>query len=195
MSILSLLRSVTILHVALLSCVGDTSQLPLSCELLMQHLELVDEFLTDGRKHVAGRDGAIRLDTDEELRDVGVSNLISGHVDIRMSLDMLGEKVTKGVVLLLEHEIGGVGHARVNLLFNLLLAVSEEEELETIWGVHLVGLGSPKLEVVVGWQGESEDGHRKEQVSVVGSRDEQTPSGGGGFREISNYDPKRRACD
>lgn len=74
MSILPLLRLVTILHIALLSSVGDTSQLPLSCELLMQHLELVDEFLTDGRKHVAGRNGAICLDTDEELRDVGVSN-------------------------------------------------------------------------------------------------------------------------
>lgn len=40
-----------------------------------------------------------------------VFTLVSSHVDVRVSLEMLGEKVTKGVVLLLEHEIGGVRHA------------------------------------------------------------------------------------
>lgn len=69
-----LLPLVTILHVALLSSVGDTSEFPLSRKLLMQHLKLVDELLANGREHITGRDGTVCLDTDEELRDVRVSN-------------------------------------------------------------------------------------------------------------------------
>lgn len=69
---LSLVMSV--LKVTLFSCVGDTSQLPLSRELLVQHLELVDEFLAYRCEHVPGRDGSIRLDADEELRDIGVTD-------------------------------------------------------------------------------------------------------------------------
>lgn len=33
-------------HITLVSSVGDSSQLPLASELLVQHLELVDELFT-----------------------------------------------------------------------------------------------------------------------------------------------------
>lgn len=42
-----------VLEIALFSSVGDASQLPLSCELLMQQLELVDELLAYRCKHIA----------------------------------------------------------------------------------------------------------------------------------------------
>lgn len=59
------LNLVAVLHIALLASVGDTSQLPLTCELLMQHLELVDKFLTHRSEDIAGRDGPICLYPDE----------------------------------------------------------------------------------------------------------------------------------
>jgi hypothetical protein len=52
---------VAVLHIALLASVGNTSQLPLACELLMQHLKLVDEFLAYRSEDIAGRDGPICL--------------------------------------------------------------------------------------------------------------------------------------
>lgn len=107
------------LHVTLLSRVRNTPQLPLSCELLVQHFELVDELLAYGSKDVSGRDGPVCLDTDEQLGDVrmpdctaalsaGLSpsyaadiqlTLVASHVDVGVSLEMLGEQVSQGVIL------------------------------------------------------------------------------------------------
>ena len=55
----------TVLHVSLLTSVGNASQFPLSRELLVQHLELVNELLTDRREDVARSHLTVCLDTDE----------------------------------------------------------------------------------------------------------------------------------
>lgn len=125
-----------VLHISLVTRVGDTSQLPLACELLVQHFKLVDEFFTDRRENISGRDSAVGLDSNKELGNIRMSNLVSRHVDVGVHLEMLSEEVTESVVLLLQDEIGGVGHAGVHLLLNLLLTLTEEEELETIRRVH-----------------------------------------------------------
>lgn len=135
----------TVLHVALLTSVGDATELPLTSELLVEHLELVDKFLADGGEDITGSDGAVSLDANKELRDVRVGNLVASHVDVGVHLEMLGEKVTESVVFLLQDEVGGVGHAREHLFLNLFLPVIEDEEFETIGSVHLGGL-DPVLE-------------------------------------------------
>lgn len=65
-----------VLHVSLLTSVGDASQFPFSRELLMQHLELFNELLTDRSKDIAGSDGTICLDSNEKLRNIGMSNCV-----------------------------------------------------------------------------------------------------------------------
>jgi hypothetical protein len=67
---------VTVLHVSLLTSVGNASQFPLSRELLMQHLELFNELLTDRSKDIARGDGSVCLDSYEKLRNIGVSDCI-----------------------------------------------------------------------------------------------------------------------
>lgn len=135
----------TVLHVALLASVGDATELPLASKLLVEHLQLVDQLLADGGEDITGSDGAVSLDANKELRDVRVGNLVASHVDVGVHLEMLGEKVTESVIFLLQDEVRGVGHAREDLLLNLLLPVIEDEEFETIGGVHLGGL-RPVLE-------------------------------------------------
>lgn len=100
-----------VLHVSLLTSVGDASQFPFSRELLMQHLELFNELLTDRSKDIAGSDGTICLDSNEKLRNIGMSNFIPSHVDIGVHLEVLGEKVTQSVVFFHEDKIGGIGHS------------------------------------------------------------------------------------
>jgi hypothetical protein len=128
---------VAVLHVALLSGCCDTPQFPLSCELLVQHLELVDQLLTNRSKNIPRSDSPVRLNSDKKLRNVGVGNLVSSHVDVGVHLEVLGKKVSESVVFLHENKVRSVGHSREDLLLDLLLALSEEEELETIRGVHL----------------------------------------------------------
>jgi hypothetical protein len=65
---------VTILLVSLLASVGDAAKLPLAGELLVEHLELVDELLAHRGEDIARRDGAVGLHADEKLRDVRVGN-------------------------------------------------------------------------------------------------------------------------
>ena len=36
---------------------------------------------------------------------------VSSHIDIRMRLQVLGEKVAQSVIFLFQDEVGGVGHA------------------------------------------------------------------------------------
>jgi hypothetical protein len=80
----------------------------------------------------------------------GCRTLVSGHHDISMLLEAFGEQVSDGVVLLLEYEVGSVGHALAtvspsldiilhhtaeqltwdNLLHELFLALGEQEALE-----------------------------------------------------------------
>ncbi|RDA83508.1 hypothetical protein CP532_2673 [Ophiocordyceps camponoti-leonardi (nom. inval.)] len=78
----------------------------------------------------------------------GLLTLVAGHVDIGMKLEVLREEVAQRMILLLENEVGGVGHAlrgrqqrcdgrveqdltRIHLLLYLLLALGKEEELKT----------------------------------------------------------------
>lgn len=61
-------------HASLVSSVGDASQLPLASELLVQHLELVDELLAYRRKHVARRNGSVSLDPNVKLGDIRMSD-------------------------------------------------------------------------------------------------------------------------
>jgi hypothetical protein len=63
--------------------------------------------------------------------------LVASHPNVWVGLQVLREEVAQGVVFLLQHKVGRVGHARVDLLFNLLLTIGEQEELETVWRVHL----------------------------------------------------------
>lgn len=37
--------------------------------------------------------------------------LVTSHVHVRVSLDMLGQQVAQSVIFLLQNEVGGVGHA------------------------------------------------------------------------------------
>lgn len=62
------------LLIALLSGVGDASELPLASKLLMKHLELVDELFTHRGEDIPGRDRSVRLHTNEQVRHVGVSD-------------------------------------------------------------------------------------------------------------------------
>ena len=62
------------LHIPLFSGIGDSSQLPLTCEFLVKHFELVDELLTDGSEDVSRGDNSISLNSYEQLGNVWVSN-------------------------------------------------------------------------------------------------------------------------
>jgi len=99
-------------------------------QVLHQLFDHLDECLLGG-------DRAIRLDTNEHLRNIRMRDLVARHEDVLVHLQVLGQEVTEGVVLLLDYEVGSVGHAGKNLLLNLLLAIGEQEELEAIRGVHL----------------------------------------------------------
>lgn len=114
----------------LLTNVGDAAQFPFAGECLMQQLKLIDELFAHGTKDFARRLAAIRLDTNEKLRDIWMGELVAGHVHVGMFLDMLGEKISQGMIFLVEDEIRGVGHSRVHLFLDLLLAICEQEEFE-----------------------------------------------------------------
>ncbi len=71
---LSIVSQAVGLHVALTTRVGDAPHLPFAGELLVQHLELVDELLAYRGEDVARGDCAVRLHSDKELWDVGVAD-------------------------------------------------------------------------------------------------------------------------
>jgi hypothetical protein len=83
----------------------------------------------------------------QDRRDRGRRTLVSGHEDLGVHLQVLRKEVSQGVVLLAEEEVGRIGHAwrglvrfdqawtgrltRDGLFLKLLLALGENEELET----------------------------------------------------------------
>lgn len=71
---LSIVSQAVGLHVALTTGVGDAPHLPFAGELLVQHLELVDELLAYRGEDVARGDCAVRLHSDKELWNVGVAD-------------------------------------------------------------------------------------------------------------------------
>ena len=60
------------------------------------------------------------------------------------------DEVSQCVVFLVDGEDGGVGHLRVLLLGDLLLAVEQQERLEGRRGVHLAERG-PLGMILKGW--------------------------------------------
>lgn len=61
----------------------------------------------------------------------GWLTLVAGHENLGVHLEILGEQVADSVILLSNDEVGSVRHACDRLLLELLLALAEDEELET----------------------------------------------------------------
>lgn len=61
----------------MVSRVGNAAQFPFAGKVLMQCLELVDKLLADRGEDFSGRNRAIGLYSDEELRNVGVSDYLT----------------------------------------------------------------------------------------------------------------------
>lgn len=58
--------------------------------------------------------------------------LVTGHQDVRVLLEMLRNKVANGVILLLDQEIGTVGHAcQVLAKFSLAFATLRPQNVQS----------------------------------------------------------------
>ena len=116
----------------LLALVGQLAERKLLLELAAERKVHLHQRLARLAKGVLGRDGAVRLDADHDLRHVGVSDwdkvsccpgfssafdlweeltLVRRQKDVRRLLEVLGKQVAEGVVLLEEDEVRGIGQA------------------------------------------------------------------------------------
>ena len=86
-------------------------QLPLLGELLIEHLQLLDELLTRADDRLLGTDLPIRLHAQFEGGEERVRDLVAGEEDVRVFGEVRAEQVAQGVVFFVEREEGGVGDA------------------------------------------------------------------------------------
>ena len=90
---------------------GNLLQLPLLGELLIEHLQLLDELLTRADHRLLGTDLPIGLHAQFEGGEEWVWDLVAGEEDVRVFGEVRAEQVAQGVVFFVEGEEGGVGDA------------------------------------------------------------------------------------
>jgi len=123
--------------IGMLSLISDLAEGILLLELSAQLAIRGDQLLASLNEGLARSDGAVRLDAQKDLGDVGMSNLVTSHQNMGGSLEMLGDEIAECMVLLQHDEVGRVAHSSEDLLCDLLLSILKEEELEPIGRVHV----------------------------------------------------------
>jgi hypothetical protein len=104
---------------------------PLSLEAAVQYGQILDDILAASNDGLLRCDRAIGLDAELEGREKRVRYFVGGENDVFVLEQALRKEVAKSVVFLVECEDGGVGHTGFFLVLNLLLAVVQQEELES----------------------------------------------------------------